>query len=149
MQCKLYVGTRVVRPTPMTRGEYNAFRGWTVPENENPNDAGYMLTALNIGISNILDQDKYVNWLPAAIFERSYREAEGLTFGDAIEAMKSGHCVSRHGWNGAGMYVYIERPVAMPRKTRPFMMMKTVNGELVPWTVSQSDALSEDWYIVQ
>ena len=26
-----------------------------------------------------------------------------ITFGEAIEALKDGKCVARHGWNGKGM----------------------------------------------
>jgi hypothetical protein len=29
------------------------------------------------------------------------------TFGDALEAMKAGHRVSRSGWNGKGMFLFI------------------------------------------
>lgn len=34
-----YVGTKVVRAKPMTRLEYNNFRGWELPANENGDDA--------------------------------------------------------------------------------------------------------------
>ncbi len=32
---------------------------------------------------------------------------------------------------------------------RDAMFMKTVDDQLVPWTVSQSDALAEDWEIAE
>jgi hypothetical protein len=31
---------------------------------------------------------------------------------------------------------------------RDAMFMKTVDNQLVPWTISQTDALAEDWEIV-
>lgn len=46
----------------MTRGEYNDYRGWTVPKDENPNDEGYMVKYA----------DDYVSWSPKETFEKSY-----------------------------------------------------------------------------
>lgn len=31
---------------------------------------------------------------------------------------------------------------------RPYLVMRAVGGDLVNWTVSQSDALAEDWTTV-
>ena len=31
---KRYIGTKVILARPLTRGEYNAYRGWTPPEGE-------------------------------------------------------------------------------------------------------------------
>lgn len=33
-----YIGTKSVLAMPMSRGEYNEYQGWQIPENENPND---------------------------------------------------------------------------------------------------------------
>lgn len=49
----------------MTRGEYNDKRGWTMPEGENGQDAGYFITY----------PDGYISWSPSHVFERSYRLA--------------------------------------------------------------------------
>lgn len=32
---------------------------------------------------------------------------KGLTFGEAVEATKNGHLISREGWNGKGMFVFM------------------------------------------
>lgn len=32
---------------PMTLGEYNKYRGWTIPENEDPNKEGYLINYSN------------------------------------------------------------------------------------------------------
>lgn len=37
---KKYIGTKMIEAKPMNRGDYNAYRGWTIPENENPADEG-------------------------------------------------------------------------------------------------------------
>ena len=40
---KKYVGTKVIEAKPMTRGDYSKFRGWQIPADENPEDAGYLV----------------------------------------------------------------------------------------------------------
>ena len=39
---KKYIGCRMFEVEPMTRGDYNAYRGWSVPADENPLDEGYL-----------------------------------------------------------------------------------------------------------
>ena len=38
-----YLGTKLINAKPMNRAEYNALRGWAVPADENPDDAGYLV----------------------------------------------------------------------------------------------------------
>lgn len=64
-----YVGTKKVKATPMTRGDYNTLRGWTIPENENPADEGYF----------IVYSDGYQSWTPKRQFDEEYRECEEMT----------------------------------------------------------------------
>lgn len=83
-----------------------------------------------------------------------------MNFGQAIEVLKTGNKVTRVGWNGKGMFLFlvqgsqfkVNRPPLLgiyPEGTeinyRPHIDMKTVNGEIVPWVASQSDLLEEDW----
>ncbi|WP_195367116.1 hypothetical protein [Lachnospira eligens] len=42
---KNYIGVKVVAAEPMSRGEYNEYRGWKIPSDENPEDEGYQLNA--------------------------------------------------------------------------------------------------------
>lgn len=90
-----------------------------------------------------------------------------MNFGQAIEALKAGKQVTREGWNGKGMWLILipgstipisaDRPlgkalpemVGKPIEYRPHIDMWTANGELVPWTASQSDVLTEDWMVVE
>ena len=37
---KTYIGTKVIEAEPMTRGDYNQSKGWTLPVGENPEDEG-------------------------------------------------------------------------------------------------------------
>ena len=61
---KKYIGVKMIHAKPMTRGEYNKFKGWTIPPDENPNDAGYVVKY----------SDDYVSWSPKDVFEKAYRK---------------------------------------------------------------------------
>jgi hypothetical protein len=71
---KTYEGTKRLKAVPMTRGDYNAFRGWQQPADEDPEEAGYMVEYLDGGKPNVEGFDGYVSWSPADVFERSYKE---------------------------------------------------------------------------
>lgn len=86
-----------------------------------------------------------------------------MDFGEALAKLKSGHRVTRTGWNGKGMWLILvpgseivvaaDRPlgIAAPELIgaeltyRSHIDMKTVDGEIVPWVASQSDLLAQDW----
>ena len=76
MTKKKYKCTKEVFATPMNRGEYNTLRGWHVPDDENPNDAGYLVEYLDGGKPNHPDFDNYISWSPKDIFERGYNPTE-------------------------------------------------------------------------
>lgn len=61
---KKYIGTKLIEAKPMSRGEYNEYRGWKIPAGENPNDKGYLVKY----------QDGYETWSPKHIFEGAYME---------------------------------------------------------------------------
>lgn len=61
---KKYVGTKVIEAKEMNRGDYNKYRGWTIPQNENPEDEGYLVKY----------SDGYESWSPKKQFEEAYRE---------------------------------------------------------------------------
>lgn len=90
---KKYIGTKMIEAKPMNRGDYNAYRGWPIPENENPADEGYLVV--------YTDSDNYESWSPKDVFDRAYRSCDGgMTFGGALELLKMGFKVARKGWNG-------------------------------------------------
>lgn len=74
-----------------------------------------------------------------------YKEGPPLTFGEALELLKQGYKVNRKGWNGKGMYLELQVPDAHSKMTLPYIYMKTVQGDLVPWLASQTDILAKDW----
>jgi hypothetical protein len=88
-----------------------------------------------------------------------------MTFGLAIETMKKGFKVAREGWNGKGMFIYVQEGSIITKdkarngilaeiegdiKINNHIDMKSADGSIViGWLASQSDMLSEDWFIVE
>ena len=55
----------------MTRQQYNDFREWKLPENENGDDVGFLVED-SAGQKNTPQYDGYVQWLPKTEFERKF-----------------------------------------------------------------------------
>lgn len=148
---KTYIGTKVIEAKPMNRGDYNKYRGWEIPADENPTDKGYLVKY----------PDGYESWSPAKVFEEAYSAFDGkMNFGHAIELMKMGYKVARVGWNGKKQYIQLAYGISY----------KTPDGEIVNceheaignaavafvgtsgvqmgWLASQADMLADDWMVV-
>lgn len=162
---RTYIGTKVVIGSPMSRVEYNLYRGWELPADENGDDTGYLVEYLDGGAANHPGHRGYISWSPSTVFENSYRETHGLTFGEAIEALKTGSKVARAGWNGKGMWLvlvpgsavnelrdgsaYHEAGLRGAITINPHIDMKTATGGMQPgWLASQTDMLADDWQIL-
>jgi hypothetical protein len=102
---KRYIGVKEINAKPMTRREYNDFRGWDLPANENGDDKGFLVEYIDGGSPNTPEFMGYVSWSPSEVFERAYRPFDGMTFGTALEVLKRGMKVARKGWNGKGMWL--------------------------------------------
>ncbi len=76
---KTYIGIKSVEAVPMTRGEYNEYRGWNIPAGEKPNDAGYLVRY----------PDDYESWSPSDVFEEAYTEKGINQLVDTCIPMKS------------------------------------------------------------
>lgn len=100
--------------------------------------------------------------------------AEGLGFDAAIKALKKGKHVSRKGWNGKGMFLFLLEGNEVPKSAiqdpalrevvnqkvegetftaLPSIRMWTKDSSgreaiLTGWLASQTDMLSEDWEIL-
>ncbi len=68
-----------------------------------------------------------------------------MTFGQAIQALQEGGRVERTGWNGRGQYLELQKPDKHSKMTLPYIFIRTVQGDLVPWLASQTDMLAGDW----
>lgn len=101
-----FIGTKIINAKPMIRFDYNEFRGWDLPEDENGDDAGYLIEYTDGGKPNTKEYSGYVSWSPKEQFEGAYLKTDGLNFGLALDALKMGKKVARKGWNGKNMYAY-------------------------------------------
>lgn len=58
----------------MNRLDYNVYRGWELPANENGADEGYLVEYIDGGERNHPDHKGYISWSPKAVFEGGYTE---------------------------------------------------------------------------
>lgn len=166
---KSYIGTKIIDARPMTRAEYNEYRNWELPKDENGADEGFLVEYHDGGQANDSRHLGYISWSPKAVFERAYRPMDGMTFGQALEALKAGKRVARAGWNGKGMWLSLSgngirhvpaggfwsennadfaRSQGGAAPVLPCITMKTATGEiLMGWLASQTDMLADDWSI--
>ena len=88
-----------------------------------------------------------------------------MNFGEIIESIRDGsRRAAREGWNGKGMYIYVElgktiefEKLREPIKSwlngdmivLPHFNMKSATGEIVVgWLASQTDILASDWNLL-
>ena len=64
---KKYLGIKELEAKPMNLGDYNAYKGWTIPEDEDPEKLGYLVKY----------SDSYESWSPLIAFDNAYTEIEG------------------------------------------------------------------------
>ena len=154
---KKYIGVKIVEAKPMSLGNYNKFRGWAIPDDEDPVAEGYQVKY----------PDGYVSWCPKKQFEEANRPCDAMTFGHAVEAMKQGKKVLRSGWNGKKIPVVYQKgyPDGIPCnkqtaetwgmkegdifKCEPYFQIRMVNGSHSMWVPSINDVFAEDWQIVE
>jgi hypothetical protein len=138
---KEYLGVKLVQAEPF----------------EKEDSEGFLISGYKIVYEN-----GYESWSPKDVFEEAYRLITDMTFGLAVEAMKQGFRASRRGWNGKDMFVYYVpannyKATTDIAKTEfgesvpygAYIAMKTAQGNVVPWLASQTDMLSEDWFIYE
>lgn len=87
-----------------------------------------------------------------------------MNFSQALDEIKAGKKVSRSGWNGKNMFVFLV-PGSRFKVNRPPLLgiypegteidyhahvdMRTASGQIVPWLASQTDLLADDWGVVE
>jgi hypothetical protein len=159
-----HIGHKNIMATPMSRGDYNKYRGWELPSNERYDDDGYLIEyESRVGeASNVQGHEGYVSWSPKQVFDDAYHNVhESLPFGLALELAKQGHSITRKGWNGKGLKVSVQQPTEGSDMSLPYLYMqypstpasdsapKSHINAKVPWLASQTDILSSDWYVVE
>lgn len=89
-----------------------------------------------------------------------------FSFSVALEHIKAGRKVCRFGWNGKGMFIVYQKgypdgiginentakalglEIGTVCKFLPYIMMRTAQGDFVPWLASQTDILADDWTVM-
>ena len=167
---KTFVGTKFVNAKPMTRKEYNDFRNWKLPADENGADEGFLVEYQHGGVSNTIEYKGYVSWSPKAVFEKEYQPNGKLSFSAALKALKLGHKVMRNGWNGKGLSLVLKRGIQAVNTavsnvqgvswdlidmgdvgitTRlPHIEIYYGDGTHCAWLASATDMLADDWQII-
>lgn len=155
-----YIGTKLIKAFPMNRADYNAFRGWDLPGDENGDDDGYMVEYLDGGQPNVPGYEGYISWSPKAVFDQHYKRIEGpnqaLSYSDALRLALFGARIARRGWNGKGMFVFLVSVWGFDDQVKGvedclhqrFLAMRTAQKTLVPWVASQADQTTSDWEII-
>lgn len=147
---KTYVGTKVINAKPMNRKEYNDFRGWELPSDENGDDEGYLVEYVDGGQANTDSYSGYVSWSPKDVFEEAYKSSGEMNFGQALEILKRGFKVARQGWICGRERIFLvdvfDTGEGIKHQVR--IDMKTATGEVVNWLAPEADVLAEDWMVV-
>lgn len=125
------------------------------------------------------DGEYFEPWLDKFKDREDWEIATGLDFGWAICALKAGKLVTRAGWNGKGMFLFlrpgdtltydiVEKAKSLPQSLKDwaldqghkadkttfdftaYICMKAADGSIVNgWLASQTDMLSEDWQLFE
>jgi|LSPZ01.1.fsa_nt_gi hypothetical protein len=136
---KTYIGVKIVQAEPEIKDGKEGYKV-TYIEDAKPGEKPYS------------------SWCPKNIFETHNREVAGggVPFAKALEALQRGEKVARKGWNGKGMWVQQQVPDEHSKMTLPYLYIEYPplhpaypNGSRVPWLASQTDLLSDDWFIVE
>ena len=150
-----YLGVKLISACLMNLGDYNNFKGWKIPENEDPTKLGYLVKY----------DSEYYSWSPKEVFEKAYRPTTGLNFGLALEALKLGKKVTRPGWNGKNMYLYLQEGSTINQvrnnhldsiiaekgsvTINAHIDMKCADGTIsVGWRPTNLDMFADDWQII-
>lgn len=149
---EMYVETKFIMAEPMTAKAFNEKVRPLVYSGECQD--GYL----------VVYEDSYQSWSPKEVFEKTYEEANRMTFGNALETVKRGIPIAREGWNGKGMFVVYQKgyPNGIPCnvqtakawglkegalfKCNPYLQIKCVDGSHSMWVPSINDILAEDWH---
>lgn len=91
----------------------------------------------------------------------------GFSFGEALRLLKGYRKLTRRGWNGNGMYIYLvpERDVIVGESEETYKLvgihpqgeimtispridMQFANGKLGTWSATHDDLLADDWSVL-
>lgn len=147
---------KIIEAEQITIGKLNKRNG-IEKSDMNPDDEGYYF-----------EEHSLKCWMHKKDFEYNFSPVDdGMSFGYAIELLKSGFKMQRKGWNGKGMFVVYQKgyPYGIPCnkqtaeawgmnegdlfKCNPYLQIKQVDGSHSMWVPSIGDVLAEDWIVVE
>ena len=146
---KQYIGTKIIMAEPAYRVDGKVFA------KENIVPCGYKIE----DGYKVVYPDGYESWSPKDVFEASYRETSGMSFGLAIEAAKMGKKIARAGWNGKNQYVELASCISYKNGAGEIvnvghdsignkaLAFVGTSGVQIGWLASQADMLADDWKI--
>jgi len=70
----IYESHKRVKAVAMNRQDYNDYRGWDLPADEDGSDEGYLVEYLDGGEPNHPSHNGYISWSPKAQFDNGYNE---------------------------------------------------------------------------
>lgn len=88
---------------------------------------------------------------------------EGFSFSIALDSIKAGNKLSRSGWNGKGMFVFLVLgstfkvsrspllgifPAGTEVNYKPHIDIKGVDGSISTWVPSIGDIMANDWEVI-
>lgn len=157
---KQYIGTKMVKAEPAFRWKMGNGSVVIQPKSDKRVFIFDRVEDIQDGYK-VIYEDGYESWSPKEVFEKAYRETDGMSFGLAIEAAKMGRKIARMGWNGKNQYIELASGISYKNNTgrvvncgheytgnRAFAFVGT-SGVQMGWLASQADMLAEDWYIVE
>ena len=154
---KPYIGTKEIEALPLTKEQYNYFRGYKNPVNEDPKEKGYLVQYLDGGKPNHPDIPNYVSWSPVHVFKEAYKTNGDLSYGAALVLLKKGERLMRHGWNGKQMFIQLMpgRDVSLivnnthldVEHGKYTVIVNLNNNTMSVWVPSPTDHLAEDWSV--
>lgn len=136
----IVVNNAIATAQKMTRLEYNDMRGWIMPADEDPADAGYLIqTITTCGHS-------HANWIPEEVFNKQCVINGSLNFGQAWHAVvQNGMCIQRAGWNGKNLIVTATHITDINSHAGVIIYP---NGDTSLWVPSPTDLVATDWSII-
>lgn len=78
-----------VTAEPMSRVQYNHYRGWVLPADENGADLGYMIEHTVRSRQNHPHHRGHISWVTLEVFNKTYRKPSSLTIGHVARETKN------------------------------------------------------------
>jgi len=136
MKYKKYIGTKIIEAMACEADQAASILNRKV-DSDSPQAPGYL----------VVYEDGYRSWSPEEAFANAYREAEGLPFGLALEALKKGKAVRLPQWK-EDVKIRAQFPDEHSKMTAPYLYVESRFG-LVPWKETMIELFSEEWQIVE